>query len=1103
MDTILSHRDRELVKESLFSIPIEDSEKDSDLIQNLSIYLKENPPFNAASRSYHQFSVDLINYLRRNPDNEHSDLVRRVLKFLSPFYLSELNLTTPAVKTFVAGFVLHEISCDGNFLISSEINSLTKEEKINAEDLLFEFSNSSLKNDRELIQYSNEFLSNLGKIEFTTLIQRFRRNIIRLSRVLSDQNEGTEENKSWARGALSYLFLKGDVIPDNLGILGLLDDIYIAKTAVQLIDPSTQPLEDLIDDLYSTWPFLRDLVLDHCGREYFFSEFALVNTALSCHELIDAENSLSTALVLSSSGITPFTIAFGSALGMAYEASKILKEDIPQFEIGNKVKVDNAAIAIYDGIDEISGLKYIRLKQYVKHKGKELETISRIPVNQSGRLCAAPVDSKLKGSIPTEIKYTEKPVTATESLFHIPHSQPFTNHNACVWLVSQNLAIHKLATETTIYKQPLYNVVPIGHIKRDGKTDFWGSHFGEAQRLLTIISDLDLASEVLDEADLSDNDLIVVDLSGINRNKTASLQLIKTLGARIFCIVEEKDFDTVEILKEAGFNFWEWSEKEITEFIFLDKNYLKTNKHPFNKNDSLTLSSYCLTPKVTELNFEPAVRANISINKLTRYISNKDDEVPDELNSIVDQLLEVMFLFIRTPVPAAYLSKAIDDKVAILDQISQSSKNSFYISDFEKQLINNSTDALLECYCELNTENKKHLTITGILKDHPSSKVLVSPWMLSNLDLTESDNLLIETMTTWKDINNNDSELLIVPFWPGEKRAWEIFSAPPAKEIHFILYPFENNWRLSFERKRYKAKCSRMKINNRDKIFSKPYAWKSVQFIHNPKFPTDYEPGDSYLIEERSIRQKHRLLSKAKRNGGLENTKAKLVIFRGGAFTFFTPGHDIWSATHLLSEESLKQSDNHQVTAVKVNDLKENDVLVFLRGSDRDAIRALADEKLTPGTRDISSLWQTVLRNYVSTSGTSISDLQKQLKDAGCKRHIVTIRHWLKSETIIGPRNYNDGDLDAIVKITGDSFFEARKDECSEAIADVWSEHLRASNTLAQKVLEGVSEKLIQNFNLGSPIDISDGLSLVQVEYVDSDLVEIPVSSVNRLMEEF
>src|SRR5262249_59447340 len=102
-----------------------------------------------------------------------------------------------------------------------------------------------------------------------------------LSRVLSDGGRPTD-HRQIARAALSYVAEEHDAIPDCLGLMGFLDDYFIADLAVGLIAPGQSPWMNLIDAVVGAWPFLNMVSFGDNQIGASVSEFLMVNAALTC-----------------------------------------------------------------------------------------------------------------------------------------------------------------------------------------------------------------------------------------------------------------------------------------------------------------------------------------------------------------------------------------------------------------------------------------------------------------------------------------------------------------------------------------------------------------------------------------------------------------------------------------------------------------------------------------------------------------------------------------------------------------------------------------------------------------------------------------------------
>ncbi|WP_444898358.1 DrmE family protein [Microbulbifer sp. VAAC004] len=1092
MDFQLTHKDRLHIRESLLNITLDPSDKDQSLIRNASLHLRNNPPFSSAERSYHQYTVDLINFLRRYPDDSRSKTIRRALKLLQ----SPGEYAISSVKAFIAGFALHEISDDGSLQVVDEIRGLSPKEKQVAESMLLDLASSSGKNDAEILEQTARFVASFGEGESTSLVTRFLRNIKKLTNVLTDSDEWTTEQKTWARGALSYLHLNEDTVPDDIGIIGLLDDMYVVATAMSFIGTIAQPIEEVISDLYTSWPFLRDLVVTYRETEYSYSEFSLINTALACPTLTLSDSLERSALILPVSGITPFIIAFGASLGAAYDAAST--GDTPSFTLGQKVRADNNAIAIYDGIEECQGNNYIRLTRRSTRKGEKTEASSFIPVDQISRLSPAPDNAIPRGDIPTQIDCAEITLAGTEALFHLALPQQFNSVFSRIWLVSKVSVIRSLVSEVRLHGHPLSGVIPMGHIKKDGELQRWDSRFGTTECVLTTISDLDLAAEILEEQDLTHKDLVVIDLSGTNRNRLSALNQIHSLGTRVLCIAEEKDTDTISSLENNSYDFWEWSSREAKE-LFSSRAPNTYDAHPFSQNDYSVIRSLVLEPSVQVLNSSDAQKAKADLYHLDAEARKAGEDATDELLAIRDELFGISLELIRTPVVLTSLSSVYSKVIRSLSQLFEKTQKSLYLSTEEKALTLGVIESLRCFSLKLETVNLKEDAIIETVNSATDARVLAPPRFPANLSLLQAELKDGQLFLPWQKVHKQEYGTLIIPYWPGYRKAWEILSNPPARKILFILYSFEDEWRSAFYGRRERSKTKRAESSRRSAIFNGNYPW-SPPPAYVPPF-IDQRIADHALHEEQDFRFRQQVVHAALKEGEFADTEARMVAFNGSAHAFFTQEHEALSASHLIPGVIDENTSKDKLRPVKVKDLTEGDVLVFLHGANRDAIRELADAGLPHGMRKTAKLWQKSLKEFVAENRLSLAELKRRLEAAGCKRHIVTLKMWLESESLIGPRNYASGDLEAIVQVTGDKEFQEKMAECANAISKVWGEHLRVSRMIAERVLSSLRGRMAELVDLTAPLDVGDGLLLAQVEYVEDESVMVPLSTVNQLRE--
>jgi len=688
----LTHQERESLIKSVRSFQKKCNLDDNHLISEISLLLTSNKSGTGLERVFYNYTLDLINFLRNSPDTEGSSLIRGTLCHILSSYKnleSRPWLLVIQEMSFVVSFSVSEIRNTNNISFAAEHLVLDVKEKQVAEEKLLEFMDEPSVLDADLCDHAIEVIKNNSKHRTAGIISRFQDNLRFLCDVLN--NEGwNEEQKNWARGALKYVHVEDDLIPDDLGIIGLLDDVYVVQTALDLILPDRHPWIELISELQMAWPFLRDVIFEYQNQEYSFSDFSLVNSALICPELRNNEKGLKTILILPSAGTVPFYIGLCAVFGAIYSSVKIKRDDIG-FVINQKVLVDNAAVAIFDGLDQLGNETFIRLKQFNVRKGQKLETINRIPIHEASRICLASDDLKTHGKISTRLHTTDMPLSAIERLLHLQYPLQFSNVKGRVWLISISSYVNKLLKEISIYGQKLIDIFPIGHIKRDGSSEFWGRKFGETAPLLTVISDMDLAVDFIEEQEVNKDDYIVIDMTGVNSSRISAFEILQGFDARVLCIIEEKNASLISNQHYSDFYTWEWIPDQARKLLSKSIREGKLSTHPFSENDVKAARCYSLNTDETILVFTAAQISFNHLDELARYIRNRRDEVSYDLDKVYDMLIGVFLSLTRNTFSVLESVSLFRDVNIKLGEASVLLEGSVFLSENEQELIRSST----------------------------------------------------------------------------------------------------------------------------------------------------------------------------------------------------------------------------------------------------------------------------------------------------------------------------------------------------------------------------------------------------------------------------
>jgi hypothetical protein len=346
---------------------------------------------------------------------------------------------------------------------------------------------------------------------------------------------------------------------------------------------------------------------------------------------------------------------------------------------------------------------------------------------------------------------------------------------------------------------------------------------------------------------------------------------------------------------------------------------------------------------------------------------------------------------------------------------------------------------------------------------------------------------------------------VIITGWARQERMTELLEPPIASEVTLVLYELESRWFSGLFEKRERRRTGRRTRSSRDAIFPGVRGWKK----HTAGGPTKpvtsaneaFEELESLQREVRLIRRR-RLLEHAQLEGRGEQTSATLFHFADGSHAFLTPTYRARVATHLVGKVRGEDSGGRNEVIERLpGDLRGGDYLLVLEGAGTDVIRELADRTLPPGTRETATLWKGALGRFVDREQLDARGLWKRLReDPRFTHHIQTVRSWIEDEFIIAPRDAHDHELEVIAVVTGDAELKRRLKACPRAVTDVWGEHLRAANRLAEDVLRSCSEKLLTGGDIeGGRTLVSERVILVRVEQIDSEPLLVSRSVANRL----
>lgn len=1080
----LTYADREMFMETFDGLKETWSGTDEELLGEVSGWAKERRARFGFEESLYRDLASLSKYLLELEAEEERAIARGAL-----LYVLEANKRNEKLgdfglldDAFVVSYAVHEIRQRLDLPGVFGPPKLTAEEMLHAEELFETFTSTPLHSDDfELGNKTRLGISELGTLAEVGLFRRMIANLQFLISVMEDFDRD-EAERDCARAALSYFICDEDAIDDRLGIVGYIDDDFIAQLAVDLIEPAREPWMVLLDAVADALPFLNSVVLEEQGESRPLSEFAVVNTALICPALTSESNY--TTLVLPDNGPVPFLVAFFSTLAQIQAASsKGITEE--SFYIGQRVLVDYTSVAEFAGFKELNGRRQFGLKRTNTRKGVKTSLTRYWPVSYLRRLLPVSQSRKARGQTQFDLQHSDIDLPILEFLFKTslaPHISAVEKATIVVTSIGNARALSK---DIQIVGTSLSDVVPIGSYS-DGKTNRWTTRFGTQKPLLLVFSDVDEAAAYVEE----NHKLIaqvVVDASGRNADKPASLAELARYDVPTLVITPERTASKIQS-QENG-ELWEWTPSDYQSLCWPSSGSKKHNGVIGNFERRLHRTAK-VEPELVLINLPLADEGFERLNRLQAIAAQRGEDRLAELDEMLALGFHLYFKLLRAPVA---IGQNEGCKVAKLQALLNVSN---FLSGEERNAAGAFIEAIQDLLSELGSNNPKREALLETLSGL-SAATIICPYGTDELReyIQEGANVAAGVRNP-SDLANT----CVIPGWYGKQQMSRLLVPPIAERITLVLYDIEGRWYRSLQRELVHSRNQRASQSERSKLFPGVEGWKKRPVISIKTDDNRLEPLHQVETVESEIRKVFRTRAErdARSDGSESELDARLVFFEGGGYAFLTANYSATVVTHLLDSDV---SDDSAVDVKKksLSELRIGDALLFHRKSSRDVIRDAADKQLVPGTREKATLWQAALQRYADDQQLSIPQLHERLRQTGCKVGQQTIRGWLKDDDRIAPKKYEEH-VAAIAQLTKDESLLTNLDESLAAIPQVFGAHQSVSRQIARKVLRR-TVSLLQNDATDSPVDLGDDVVIVRLTEINDTTSKVRCSLANRLQE--
>lgn len=1096
----LTYADRELLLQTFDELKVTWEGTDSQLLSNSCDWARQLEPRFGYENALARDAAVLSRYLSdHHADQDVAEIARGGLLYLlagvekNTAPLADFGLLDEA---FVSSYAVHEIRTRLGQSAAYNPPSLRSDEQNLAETQFLEFLDRRILPDSELIERALAVSKSLKGLAVTGLFRRLRRNIDFLAHVMREESH-PKEHQAYARAAMSYFICEEDAIDDRLGIVGYLDDNFIAQLAVDLIEPSRTPWLQLLDSTVAAWPFLNGVILDDGTGPKSISEYMVINSALACREL-RGDGFADTTLIVPTNGPVPFLLGLLSTLGHIHQSGqKPVSEE--SFRPGQKVLVDHCAIAEFAGFDTCNGRRMFKLRQYHTQQGHRLPCDRFWPLSDLNRLLPADQARVPRGQLHYDLGNSEIPLPALEFLFHANTSTDLAAVPQRTFVATPIAVASELARSVRLHGQPLKDVVPMGHLTLDGLKS-WSTRFGNQEPLLIFASDLDDVCRYVEERRELET-LVIVNREGRNEDKTASLQRMKHFQIPTLTVTPERAaHETPD--KDTKGRIWEWTTDDFGSLLWPATGVSKTSEG--------VLASYEQRVQLrTSGKIEPHVipcpiaeQILLGISDLRSHILTRGEEQLVDLDEILTLSYRLMTWFARCATPLSAVPGTSAKMADEIQRLGTLHANCQFLTEHERRTAVTIERLLQEFHSELQAKNPKAEVIQNLLIDQPHL-TLIAPDARHQSDLQAFYGMRCGGIAAGASAETVLADGAVVPGWFRKDRMAALLVPPVASPLHLILYEVEETWYAGFRRQRKRMRSERIGTVDRSQLFPTVDGWRKPPLL---KSESDAAQPSPAATELESIQEfvtnahRQRAIHTARSDGTEREFQARLVLFEDGSHSFLTESRQVDVVTHLLETTWDTDDSKADVKRQAATSLKPGDAILFIRGSDRDVIRTAADQILPAGTRATSAIWREALVEYVEHERLSSHELHERLLAQGCPLHHATIQLWLENDDMIAPRAYKR-DVALIAALTGNKRLAANLDTVLTSIGQVRNAHRRASRQLARTVAANAVRIIQTQDQRFSAVEVTEGVVVVRVLEMDDTCSTVRASICNRLLE--
>lgn len=878
---------------------------------------------------------------------------------------------------------------------------ISPEEQSKIDDLIIELAESDKEDLEELEAVAKSTAKEFSTIHHTAYFPSIANKILGLCNAAHENSEAGY----WAKAALRYVYLEQDVIDDNQGYVGFLDDIHVIENMYGFVFGEL-PWKRLVDHALEKWPFLTRIYwLDEKTKNHLTP---LLKAAVSCCLDSSLESNQLRTIILPEVGPCGFLSAAACVLT---DNESVACNVIPK--PGTLVSFRDGHIPRYVMVEppfecpDGSNLPKIKLRDCERSISSEnfmlLEPVhgAEVPLATSRQL------DKWLSNIEAD-----------------RHTRIYKYHraglNTSVIYITNRSDFFNFLENIRPYGRRLDELTAIEYRSRINKKSM-GTKACATNPAMIVCSNLDVAENILrdGEVDQCGPSYMIVDRAVDHTSLVGLIERVKQYNSGIKIVI----FSQVDTAARFYLKNWKGSvwlikpddidplPKEIDIIPISD-----TGKGPLAKyvNRQNRASNVELKNHLVEF---PELDDFYEIMQRIMQRARKEQDL-SLLAFVVNAETALKHISIHPPVESSLNS---DRLIAVLTNLSQ---HAFAIGMYDQDIESfaNSCNELINV---VKTTNPKAVALYDLIENYKDCYVVVESRVTAeSLSNTVSNfNHAKVKFISVHDLESLDNvKLLIVPGWLGRKEMLRLQLGGWSDVQIRLLYDFEYQ-RVSSQSRKLERAFSYLNERTIEswKAFSinHPDAGNPPEVIEN--LPTsgsysisgecDEETSEKDCWVESTIRG--HICAASKNKSVRTEILGRLIFFNDGLhYGIFSENAKLVCLNEVfcgsLDISQLNESEAESLLWKSTKHLEAGDVLAFPDDPELgDIIDGMADALIGDdgATRKKSGLWRKALRSLYETSDWDLEKMQNRLSQYDVKRTLITLESWLFSTKTIAPKN--------------------------------------------------------------------------------------------------